>query len=217
MQPRRAFRLPVLVCVAALQALALKAQTEPQILEFESGGLRYKAQTRNGVTIMFAPLPLRVLGYSVLQIAVSNGSPVSWTFQPEDFQFEREGGVRIRALPSRTVVGNVLERAGRGDIVRLVAAYEAALTGNAQVHSTNGYEMRRQDAMAMGGGKLRAAAATSAIVLVLTKLQPGQSTDGAIFYDTSGKPLGAGRLIINAAGETFEFPVSTDSGQRPDP
>ena len=36
---------------------------------------------------------------------------------------------------------------------------------------------------------------------------PGQSTDGAVFYPSQGKPLGAGKLIVNAAGETFTFPV----------
>jgi hypothetical protein len=57
---------------------------------------------------------------------------------------------------------------------------------------------------------LKAAAAASAIALGTTKLAPGQSTDGAIFYANQGKPLGAGRLIVTAAGETFEFPVEAD-------
>jgi len=39
---------------------------------------------------------------------------------------------------------------------------------------------------------------------------PGQSTDGAVFYPTSGKPLGNGRLIVNAAAEVFEFPVEVE-------
>ena len=34
---------------------------------------------------------------------------------------------------------------------------------------------------------------------------PGQSTDGAIFYPSGGKPLGPGKLTVNAAGEIFEF------------
>ena len=56
------------------------AKGRGQVLEFESGGLKYKALTRGGVTIMFAPLPTRVLGYTILQVAISNGSPVSWSF-----------------------------------------------------------------------------------------------------------------------------------------
>ncbi len=51
-------------------------------------------------------------------------------------------------------------------------------------------EARRRDAMAVNGGQeFRAAAAASAICLVVTKLAPGQSTDGAVFYPNAGKPL----------------------------
>jgi hypothetical protein len=74
----------------------------------------------------------------------------------------------------------------------LVTAYETALYGNTEIHSTNGYEARRQDAMAVNGSRLRAAAAASAIVMVATQLKPGQS---------------AGRLVVHAAGEEFVFPV----------
>lgn len=185
-------------------------RSHAQVLEFESGGLKYKALTRGGVTIMFAPLPTKVLGYTILQVAISNGSPVSWSFKPEDFRFEREGGQRIQAVSAGTVVKQLLDHASRGDVGRLITAYEAALFGNARVHSTNGYEERRQDYMALGSTRLKAASAASAIALVTTKLLPGQSTDGAVFYPSSGKPLGAGRLIVDAAAEIFEFPVEGD-------
>ena len=191
---------------------AVKLQA--QVLEFESGGLKYKALTRGGVTIMFAPLPTKVLGYTILQIAISNGSPVSWSFKPEDFRFEQDGGQRIQAVSAGTVVKQLLDHASRGDVGRLITAYEAALFGNAKVHSTNGYESRRQDYLALGSTKLKAASAASAIALVTTRLSPGQSTDGAVFYPSKGKPLGAGRLIVDAAGETFEFPVEAEPQQR---
>jgi hypothetical protein len=182
-----------------------------QIIEFDSAGLKYKALTRNGVTIMFAPLPLHVRDYAVLQVAVSNGSPVSWAIKPEDFSFERQDGQTIQASQPRAVVDNIMAKAGRGDVIRLVSAYEAGLYGNAQMHSTNGYETRRQDALAeMGSTKLKAAAAASAIVLVTTKLLPGQSTDGAVFYVNQGKPLGPGHLTVNAAAEIFVFPVDAE-------
>jgi hypothetical protein len=108
----------------------------------------------------------------------------------------------------------LLDHASRGDVGRLISAYESALFGNARVHSTNGYEERRQDYLALGSTKLKAASAASAIALVTTKLTPGQSTDGAVFYPTSGKPLGNGRLIVNAAAEVFEFPVEVEGPQR---
>ncbi len=187
------------IFIAALQA---------QIIEFESGGLKYRTLTRNGVTVMVAPLPLHVRDYAALQVAVSNGSPVSWAVKPEDFRFERADGVAIQALPAKTVVDSFLEKAGRGDVIKLISAYEAALYGNTHLHSTNGYEARRQNALAdIGSGKLKAAAAASAIAFVTTKLMPGQSTDGAVFYPNQGRPLGSGRLIVTTAGETFTFPV----------
>jgi hypothetical protein len=198
----RASLLTSLLLSSAIFPAAMKAQVIP----FESGGLSYKALTRGGVTIMFAPLPLKLQNYAVLQIAISNGSPVSWTFRPEDFMFEPEAGGGIAALPAVAVVGGLLKRANRSDISKLITAYENTLYGNAEIHSTNGYEARRQDAMAVNGGRLRAAAAASAICLDVTKLAPGQSTDGAVFYPNAGKPLGAGRLMVHAAAEDFVFP-----------
>jgi hypothetical protein len=146
--------------------------------------------------------------YSVLEIAVSNGSSISWAVRPEDFRFERTDGPTIQALPALTVVNTLRDKASRSDLTKLVKTYEASLYGNTQIHSTNGYESRRESAMAdLGSTKLRAAATASAIALVLTKLKPGQSTDGAIFFPTQGKSLGAGELVVNTASETFEFPV----------
>jgi hypothetical protein len=199
-------RAPLLTTLLLLSS-AFPAAINAQVIPFESGGLSYKALTRGGVTIMFAPLSLKVQNYAVLQIAISNGSPVAWTFKPEDFRFEPESGGEIAALPAVAVVRGLLSRAGRTDVGRLITAYEATLYGNTEIHSTNGYESRRQDAMAVNGGRFRAAAAASAICLEVTKLAPGQSTDGAVFYPNAGKPLGAGRLLVHAAAEDFVFPV----------
>jgi len=210
MRSRITLRLFAFLFLAFISLTSVRAQ----VLEFESGGLKYKALTRGGVTIMFAPLPTKVLGYTILQVAISNGSPVSWSFRPEDFRFEQDGGQRIQAVSAGTVVKQLLDHASRGDVGRLISAYEAALFGNAKVHSTNGYESRRQDYLALGSTKLKAASAASAIALVTTKLSPGQSTDGAVFYPTKGKPLGAGRLMVDAAAEMFEFPVEAEAQQR---
>ena len=92
-----------------------------------------------------------------------------------------------------------------------MTAYETALTGNVQMHSTNGYESRRQAAQGEGEkGRMRAAAAASALALVPTKLDPGQSTDGAVFYPNGGKPLGSGKLLVSEAGEDFVFPIEVE-------
>jgi hypothetical protein len=207
MRSRSSFALAAVLFAGALSA---------QIIEFESGGLKYRTLTRGGVTIMWAHLAMHIKEYAVLQVAVSNGAPVSWQVKPQDFKFEKPEGGTIAALPAATVVESMMERASRGQVIKLITAYEAALTGNVRMHSTNGYEERRQNAQAeLGGGKLRAAAAASAIAFVATKLLPGQSTDGAIFFVNGGKPLGAGKLIVNAAGESFEFPVDVESRSRP--
>ena len=197
----------VLTLLVLTWLLPLPASAQ-QIIDFESGGLRYKAMTRGGVTVMFSMLPLHIRDYAVIQVAISNGAPVSWTVKPEDCSFEKADGEMIHAQSARAVIGKLIEKASRGDVIKLVTAYEASLFNNTQIHSTNGYEERRQNAFAeVGSTKLKAAAAASAIALVTTKLPPGQSTDGAVFYPSQGKPLGSGRVIINTAGETFVFPV----------
>lgn len=199
----------MLRCALALAAawLAAGAPARAQIITFDSGGLKFKVLTRAGVTIMFAPLPRQIHDYSILQVSISNGSPVAWSFKPEDFHFERADGQTITAQPAETVIHILIEKGSHGDVAKLMATYESALYGNIEIHSTNGFEARRQSALGEGSRKIRAAAAASAIALVTTRLKPGESTDGAIFYATQGKPLGSGKLIVNAAAETFEFPV----------
>ena len=177
-----------------------------QIIEFESNGLKYLTMTKGGFTVMFAHLPAQLREYSAIQVAVSNGSPITWNIKPEDFQWVRTDGTVIPAVPARNIVASMVERGNRNDVIKLVATYESGLYGISRVSSTNGYEQRRQAAMAeLGSTRLKAAAAASAIVMVGTKLVAGQSTDGAIFYHTQGKGLGPGKLVVQAAGETFVF------------
>lgn len=203
---------PSLLLAACLFSGALDAQ----IIEFESGGLTYRTLTRGSVTVMWAHLPMHIKQYAVLQVAISNGSPVSWQVKPEDFSFSKSDGGTVAALPAATVVQQMMDHGSRNDVIKLTTAYEAALFGNTRMHSTNGYEVRRQYAQAeLGGGKFRAAAAASAIALVSGKLLPGQSTDGAIFFVNNGKLLGAGKLTVDVAGEIFEFPVEIEPHARP--
>ncbi len=177
-----------------------------QAIEFEQNGLRYQTLTKNGLTIMFTTLPTHVRPYEILQVAISNGSEVSWTVKPEDFVFQRADGTSIAPDPPRSVVDRMLTSSGRGDVIKMVSTYELGLYGLSRLNSTSGYEKRRQSALAeVSSAKLKAAAAASAVVYVSTKLQPGQSTDGALFYGVAGKPLGSGKLVIRAAGEIFEF------------
>jgi hypothetical protein len=193
-----------MMCFAA----AIITSASAQVIDFESNGLKYQALTRNGLTIMVAHLPAHVKNYSALQVAVSNGGTVAQTVKPEDFLFVRDDGAEIPAAPARKVVDSLIDRASRGDVVRLITAYENSIYGNPQYKGTNGYEQRRQSALtAFTSTRLRAAAAASAIAFVQTKLAPGQSTDGAVFYPNAGRPLGSGTVRVRAGGAIYEFPL----------
>jgi hypothetical protein len=100
--------------------------------------------------------------------------------------------------------------------VKLVSTYEMALYGMTRLRPTNGYEQRRQQYLAeVASTKIKAAAAASAIALVQAKLASGQSTDGAVFFPTDGKPLGAGRLVMRNASGEFDFnPEEPESGRK---
>ena len=196
----------------ALSPLLAAARAAAQAIEFESGGLRYKTLTRGSVTIMFAPLPTIVREYAVIQVAVANGSGISWSVRPEDFVFERAGGNRLPAMAAQKVIYELLEKGSRNDVIKLVSHYEAGLYGLPRFQSTNGYQVRRQSALAeVQSTRIKAAAAASAIAFVSMKLAPGQSTDGALFYNTAAKPLGPGRLVVRAAGEVFDFGPESDA------
>jgi len=177
-----------------------------QVIEFESGGLRYQTLTKNGITIM----PSQVREYSIIQVAVTNGSSAPWVVRPEDFRFELPNGTTIRAVPALQVINELIRHASGDDVIKLVTTYELGLYGINRIHSTNGYEKRRQSALAVvSSARLKAAAAASAIALVETRLAPGESTDGAVFYPTAGRPIGESRLKVYTAGQVFEFEAST--------
>jgi len=194
--------------VTALLACAGAAQ----VIEFESGGLKYQTLTRDGVTIMFAHLPSQVREYSIIQVAVSNGSTLPWTIRPEDFHFQFSDGTVADAVPAAHVINQMIRRASSDDVIKLVTTYEMGLYGMRRIRSTSGYEKRRQAALAVvSSRRLKAAAAASAIALVETKLPPGQSTDGAVFYPTSRKPLGESTLKVNTGSAVFEFRPTSPS------
>jgi len=188
--------------------LAVSSLLPAQVIDFESNGLHYKTLTKSGVTVMFAYLPAHVKEYSIVQVSVSNGSPISWTVKPEDFTYRRQDGSPVPATPALSVVHSLLVKATRHDVIALETTYENALYGNIRMQTSNGYERRREAGMAEGvSARLKAGAAASAIVLVTTKLQAGESTDGAVFFENGGKPLGPGTMVVHTGGEFFEFPT----------
>jgi hypothetical protein len=184
-----------------------------QVIEFESNGLKYQTLSRSGITVMYAHLATRLHEYASIQVAVSNGSKGPYNIKPEDFTYEMEGGATIRAASAKTII-LMLEQKGSGaDVVKLITAYEAALYGNTHFRSDNGYESRRQAALAWNSTKLKAAATASAIALAQTKLAPTESTDGAVFFATEGKPLAGGRLVVRTNTDTFEFNPEPPGGR----
>lgn len=200
-------RLALIAAVCVLIPAA-SPRASAQVIEFESNGLLYQTLTQNGLTLMFAVLQSPIRDYAVIQVAISNGTPSTRTVRPEDFIFRGADGLTTGASPARQVVTDLLNRAGRNDVIKLVSTYEAGLFGLSRFTSTNGYEARRQQALAeVDSSRLKAAAAASAIVLVATKLKPGESTDGAVFFPKSGKPLGEGKLLAKTGSESFEFEV----------
>ncbi len=194
------------VVLAALCAAGMGAQ----VIVFESGGLRYQTLSKDGLTVMFAHLPAHLHDYQIIQVGISNGSEDKVTVSPENFVFEQTGGARLLATPAKDVVDRLLEHATRNDVIKLISTYETSLNGVSHFRSTNGYEARRQNYLAVGGtARVRAAAAASAIALVETRLLPGESTDGAVFFASDAKTLGPGRLLVHAGGRDFEFDFET--------
>jgi hypothetical protein len=193
------------VCIL-YAAIASVVHAAPQVIEFESNGLKYQTLTRSGVTVMCAVLPARLREFAIIQISVANGSAGPYVIRPEDFSFARADGRVVRAASADTVVRMISQRGARSDILSLTQIYEAALYGHPKMRSTNGYEQRRQAALMFGPTKIRAAAAASAVALVATKLLPGQSTDGAVFIPIeASRPLGPGHLVVKTNTDTFEF------------
>jgi hypothetical protein len=179
-----------------------------QIIDFESNGLHYKTLTKGGVTVMFAYLPSHLKEYSIVQVSISNGSPISWMVKSEDFSYHQQDGTVSQASTALAVVNSLLAKASRHDVIKLVTTYEAGIYGNINMQTTNGYETRRQSALADGvSTRIKAGAAASAIALIPTKLLAGQSTDGAVFFPNIGKPFGPGTVVARIAAENFEFPT----------
>ena len=176
-----------------------------QVIEYTSNGMKYQTLTRSGVTVIFTHLPARIHEYTIIQAAVSNGSTAPYVIHPEDFSFVRNDGSVVNAVPARTVIDMLMQKGNGSDVVKLVTTYEASVYCNPHFKSTNGYEQRRQSALGMNGAKLKAATAASAVALVTAKLVPGDTTDGAVFFASEGKPLIGGHLVVRTNTDTFVF------------
>lgn len=176
-----------------------------QVIEFESHGQKYQTLTKSGVTIIFSHLANHLHEYAIVQAAISNGSAAPYVIRPEDFNYVRGDGNIVRATNATEVIQMLMQKGNGSDVVKLITTYEASVYGNTHYKATNGFEQRRQAALAFGGAKLKAAATASALALGVTKLLPGESTDGAVFFANEGKALTGGRLLVRTNTDVFEF------------
>jgi hypothetical protein len=188
--------------------LGLVLGAHAQVIEYETAGIKHQTLTRGGVTIMFATTRAHVHDFAMLQVSVANGSQIYSTIRPEDFSLQRSDGQLLRAEHADDVVRQLLDRGSSSDVQKLVLAYEANLYGIPNMRSQNGYEQRRRNALAEGvAARFKAAAAASALAMVTTRLAPGQSTDGAVFFHMDPKLLPGGKLMVQTQNEKYEFNV----------
>ena len=181
-----------------LAALGLAAMTFAQVIEYESNGEKYQTLTRRGLTVIITHMPVQVAGYGLIQVSIANGSDIHWTVKPEQFAYAR-GSESTQALSADDVVNVMLAHASGNDTIKLITSYERALYSIPNMRGKNGYEERRQSALAFGGStKLRAAAAASAITLAQVRLAGGGSPAGGVFVGLRRAPgaLGGGRVGV---------------------
>ena len=186
-------------------AVLASSSAMAQVIEYMSNGMKYQTLTRSGVTVIFTHLPNRIHDYTIIQAAISNGSEAPYVIRPEDFSYVRGDGMVVKAVGARTIVDMLMQKGTASDVIKLVTTYEAGVYGNPHFKSNNGYEQRREAALAMFGTKMKAAAAASAVALAQTRLKPGDSTDGAVFFASEGKPLVNGKVVVRTSTDLFEF------------
>lgn len=200
--PRIAVRNAALISVTLFTMTALA-----QVIEYEADGQKFQTLSHRGLTVIITHLPVQIAGYGLIQVSIANGSQMHWTIKPEDFEYVR-GAATITALSADAVVNVMLEHASGNDVIKLITSYEKSLYAIPNMRTNNGYEQRRQGALAFGGSqKLKAAAAASAITLAQVRLAPGESTDGAVFMRLPRDPktLTGGNVVFHCEGETFDF------------
>jgi hypothetical protein len=192
-----------------LLSFAFLLQQQPSI-EVPYKGLTYSMMSRGGVTVMVAPLNRTILDYQTVQVWISNGSKSYVRIGPQNFEVRQQGLPILAGTSDDTVIAEIPQRARPKDLQELVEVYEATLFGFANERSVGYYQQRKQAARGSmsAGGKMRATATASAIILPSRQLKPGETIDGAVFFRVD--PHGGRIVFIGAhiAGGVFDFPQS---------
>ena len=182
-----------------------------QAIDVPYRGLNYSMISRDGLTVMIAPLDLSILDYSAAHVWITNGSRRTIHLEPQLFSArmrtsKQPDGAEYIGLSDLIVVQQVMNRAKFGDIMALVRTYERNLYGFRNPDAINYYEVRKQVAAASGGSrKVRAAAMVSAIILPKADIAPGEFREGTIFFQTKEKHPQFVELTAHLAGLALVF------------
>jgi hypothetical protein len=177
-------------------------------------GLAYSMLAKAGVTVMVAQLNRSILEYATVQVWVSNGSKRSVRIAPQFFEVRQEAAANavspamINGANEDQVLDDIQQHAKAKDLGELVNAYETTLFGFANEKSVGFYQQRKHAVLSNmgGGGKFRALATASAIILTDRVLKPGEVLDGTVFFRLDQHSGRIGYIGAHIAAATFDFP-----------
>src|SRR5947209_7635121 len=100
-----------LLLIACLLAATASSQrpAAPPAIEVPYKGRTFSMASRDGVTVMIAPLERTILEYSTAQVWISNTSPRALPIAPQGFAATVEGG-NVSAAAQDTVVLREIQR-----------------------------------------------------------------------------------------------------------
>lgn len=202
--PRRLLLIAALLAATAASTLQQRP-TAPPAIEVPYKGRTFSMASRDGVTVMIAPLERTILDYSTAQVWISNNTARSLPIAPQGFTATVESGATSAAAQDTMVLNDIRRHSSGRDIEELVRAYESMLLGLPDEKAMGYYEQRKRAALS-SGGKQRAAIMANVIILPETRLRPGETIDGTLFFHQPGKvhPKVI-RFTADLAGRHFEF------------
>src|SRR5512140_3124126 len=112
-----------------LFSLLACAAASAQSIEFPYRGLNYSMVTKDGITVMVAPMNLNIMNYCAAHVWVTNGSKRPVHIEPQYFVARAQGPKQpaaddFAAIPDAVVVTEVMQHARMNDVLSLVRAYE---------------------------------------------------------------------------------------------
>jgi len=199
---------------------APERQVQQHSIEIPYHGLAYSMLAKGGVTLMAAQLNRSILEYATVQVWISNGSKRPVRIAPQLFEVRQEQALNtptplINGTNEDRVLNDIQERAKAKDLGELVSVYETTLFGFANEKSVGFYEARKRAVLSNmgGGGKFRAVATASAIILPDRVLKPGEVLDGTVFFRIDVHNGRIAYIGAHLAGATFDFPQTPQLDQ----